>query len=599
MSEPVLPKPVRIAGIVFASLLGAAIIGSIAALAWIGTRGAAAYGHLRAAETTVHAVIDDLSDPTSAAGLIDDLAADTGAAHDLTSDPIWAAAERVPWLGPQLEAVSTIAAAADDIATTALPPLADVASSFSLDDFRPAGGAIDTALFESIAEPARIGADSVAAAAASVGHLDGNLLLGPVRDAVDEVSGLLDSSATATDALARATELLPPMLGADGPRDYLIIFQNNAEWRSLGGLVGAMALIHTSDGTMEMTAQASASGDFPKYSEAVIPLSDEVTKIYGTRPAQWMHNVTQLPDFSLSGQIAREMWLREMGTEVDGVIAMDPVALSYLLEATGPITLTSGDVLTADNAVQLLLNDVYKRYPEPADQDEFFALAAASVFDALSTGAADPATLVQALGRAGDERRLLIWSAIADDQDVLTGTTLAGGLPETTRQTARMGVYLNDGTGSKMDYYVTADTTLGWESCTLDADGRATGQTTLTLTLTNTAPEDAATSLPDYITGAGAYVQPEGTARTVAYIYLPEGYDLTTATVTGSNGFGGGFHDGRQVLTFSSDLPPGESVTAVIGVQAPEPAAAAVIAEITPTIDAEVPSTVKSSCDPG
>ena len=44
------------------------------------------------------------------------------------------------------------------------------------------------------------------------------------------------------DALSRTATLLPAMLGRDGPRDYLIVFQNNAEWRSLGGIVGALAL---------------------------------------------------------------------------------------------------------------------------------------------------------------------------------------------------------------------------------------------------------------------------------------------------------------------------------------------------------------------
>ena len=40
-------------------------------------------------------------------------------------------AETTPWLGPQLAAVSTVAAAADDVAANALTPLAEVASTLS------------------------------------------------------------------------------------------------------------------------------------------------------------------------------------------------------------------------------------------------------------------------------------------------------------------------------------------------------------------------------------------------------------------------------------------------------------------------------------
>ena len=79
------------------------------------------------------------------------------------------------------------------------------------------------------------------------------------------------------------------------------------------------------------------------------------------------------------------MWLRETGVDVSGVISLDPVSLSYLLEATGPVALPTGDVLTSENAVDLLLNGVYLRYADPRDQDAFFAAAAGSVFGALTS----------------------------------------------------------------------------------------------------------------------------------------------------------------------------------------------------------------------
>ena len=590
-----LPRSARVAGIVFASMLGAVLLAFIVAGVWVGVRAASAQAHLRTAQATVGETVDSLHDPARAAGLVEELSRETSAARELTSDPVWRAAEHLPWAGPQLAAVSTIAAAADDVVGGALTPLAEVATAFSLDSLRPSGGRIETAVFDSIAEPARAGADQVAAAAASVGAIDGGALLAPVRDAVAEVSELLRASATATDALARASVLLPPMLGAEGERDYLIVFQNNAEWRSLGGIVGALAVVHTVDGTMQMTAQASAT-DFPRYEDAVLPLSDELLALYGPRPGRWLQNVTQVPDFAVTGPLAKEMWLRETGQEVDGVIAMDPVALSYLLEATGPVLLPTGDELTADNAVQLLLQDVYQRYERPRDQDAFFAAAAASVFDTVARGAGDPAAMVAALGRAGDERRLLLWSAVAEDQAVLAETSLAGGLPVTDAEASRFGVYLNDGTGSKMDYYVSADTSLTWDACVAGEDDRATGGATLTLTLTSTAPPDAATSLPRHVTGGGVYGVAAGVARTLAYLYLPEGFELTQAILSIDRGFGGGYHDGRQVLTFSADLAPGDSVTATVSVRTVAPSARTLIAEITPTISADIPATIVSDC---
>ncbi len=43
-----------------------------------------------------------------------------------------------------------------------------------------------------------------------------------------------------TATAARAVRLLPPMLGADGPREYLLLVQNNAEQRATGGIPGSV-----------------------------------------------------------------------------------------------------------------------------------------------------------------------------------------------------------------------------------------------------------------------------------------------------------------------------------------------------------------------
>ncbi|TQJ29709.1 DUF4012 domain-containing protein [Microbacterium sp. SLBN-146] len=592
MTESATTRPMRIAGRVFAWALGAFLVLMLIGALWVAARGALAYGHLRAVQEDAATAREQLADPAAAASVIESISRETSAARGLTSDPVWSLAEGLPWVGPQLAAVSTIAAAADDVASTALTPLVDVAASFSIDALRPQGGRIDLSGFVEMQDAAQAAARGLGGASQAVDALDRPALLSPLRDAVDEVAGLLDESLVAADAAARTTALLPAMLGADGPRDYLVLFQNNAEWRSLGGIPGAMALIHTDNGTLTLAAQDSTEG-FPRYDEPVLDLGPEVTAIYGERPGRWMQNVTQVPDFSVSAALAREMWLREHGQEVDGVISIDPVSLSYLLTATGPVTLAGGDVLTSENAVSMLLNEVYLRYPDPADQDAYFASAAAAVFGALASGQAEPAPLVEALTRAADERRLMLWSAHEADQSLLADTTLAAGLPVSDRTASRFGVYLNDGTGSKMDYYQRATSTIEWQSCATGASG-TTGEANLTVTLANEAPADAA-SLPRYITGGGNYDVPAGTARTITYVYLPEGFDLIGSELTTGAGFGGGTHNGHRVVSFTVDLAPGESATAVLTARTTEPSASTLIVDGTPTTSSV--DAVAASCD--
>jgi hypothetical protein len=47
------------------------------------------------------------------------------------------------------------------------------------------------------------------------------------------------------------------------------------------------------------------------------------------------------------------------------VLATDPVALSYLLAVTGPVTVPGGQTLTATTAVRELLSDAYRTLTGP------------------------------------------------------------------------------------------------------------------------------------------------------------------------------------------------------------------------------------------
>lgn len=561
MTNPLLPPAARSAGRIFLWALAAvAIIGVLCAV-WLGVRGYLAYGHLRDAEQTARDMREQITDAEATTANASDLAEDTAAAHRLTSDPVWRAAELLPWVGDQMNAVAEATAAVDDVASTALEPLIEVAQDFSVDDLRPTDGRIDVSGLAGLHDVAVTSAERVSAATARVDAIDRRPLLGPVAERIDGLADQLRAAGTGADAVSRASVLAPAMLGQDGPREYLLVFQNNAEWRSLGGIVGATALLRTEGGALSLEDQASSS-DFTRYDEPVLPLDEELRQIYQDQPALWIQNVTQVPSFPLSARLAQAMWERERGARVDGVIAIDPVVLSYLLEATGPISLPTGDEINADNAVSLLLNEVYLRYEDPAQQDEFFQATAAAVFDAVASGSADPRAFLDALTRATSEHRVLIWNENEEHQAVLDGTALQGLLPVTDDQRTSFGVYLNDGTASKMNYYSRLTTGASW--CT-NAAGEA--EAVLEVTLRNNAPADAA-SLPRYITGGGVVVPP-GVTRTVAYLYLPEGAEIVSATDSSGAGVGRGSDSGRQVLTWETSLAPGEEASANVRVSAP------------------------------
>ena len=91
---------------------------------------------------------------------------------------------------------------------------------------------------------------------------------------VQELDAKIGRAARLADRASRAVRLLPPMLGADGTRRYLFLFQNNAEIRATGGIPGAFALLTADDGRLRLGQQDDAHHDRALH-EAADPLTDQ------------------------------------------------------------------------------------------------------------------------------------------------------------------------------------------------------------------------------------------------------------------------------------------------------------------------------------
>lgn len=596
VTSTALPQRLRAAGRVTAFASLGLVIVALSALCWVGVRGALAYQHLAQIQAEAPGLLSNASESASdAVPEVARLASHAQSASELTSDPIWRMCERAPWLGPQLAAFSTVAASSDQLFAQAILPLLAAADGLSPETLKPINGRINAEPLRVLAGPSAQAATVARHSADSVTDIDRAPLIGRVSRAVEQADSVFTKAANTIDALSRTTQLLPDMLGGNGQRKYLVLVQNNAEWRSLGGITGTTILMSTDEGAVELSSTDSATSLLRRLDGPFAHLSDEVQAIWQNRPATFPHNLTQIPDFAVDGGLAQSMYFRATGIQVDGVIALDPVALSYLLEATGPVATPQDGALTSKNAASLLMNEVYLRYPNPEDQDAFFAAATGGVFDAILQGRGSFNSFITALGRASGEHRLLMWSAEPGEQKVLEGTALAGVLPSSDDRAVRFGVYLNDGAGSKMSYYVEPTSSIAWEDC--GAAGRvAEKRITLSLNLTNTAPADAASSLPWYITGGGVYAVPPGTARVVTNLVIPEGFDVAAVDASDGASFSRGTFEGRQVLTYSTDLAPQGSSTATISV-AGRSSSTYAEAIVTPTADSDLDPVVRVGCD--
>ena len=530
---------------------------AIVAVAWVGVDALGARSELKAAATGVQVLKGEVEkgDRKDAAVTIKSLQRHAAAAQAKTHGPQWSVVGVLPWIGPNVNAVQTVSEVIDGLAVKALPALMDATSLVDPTTLAPVNGRVDLKPLVKAAPEVVAANTEMQTAARSLDAIDPQTLLAAVAAPLADLRTQVAKVALTTATAARAVRLLPPMLGAEGPREYLLLVQNNAEQRATGGIPGSVVLLRAVDGAVKLVEQRAGSS-LAKLPKPVLPLTAVEQALFGGNLlGADMRDVTFTPDFPRSGQLARAIWSKKVGGNVDGVLSIDPGALADVLGATGPVRLPTGQQLTAGNAVQLLTNTVYLQIADPKAQDAFFAATAGSMFNAMVGGQGKPAKVVNALARAAREGRLMVWSAHRDEQALLSGTVLSGELVGVQGTSPVIGVYLNDGTAAKIGYYLRTDVVATSTGCRVD--GSQTVR--VKVTLTNTAPANAA-KLPAYLTGGGNVV-PAGQVRTNLLLYAPTGGEIDDVRASsGEQGVFSQVHNGLSVVGKTMQLKPGQRV---------------------------------------
>ncbi len=559
------------------TIIGVLLVALAVAGVWAGSRiysqAMQARSHLLAAMPYVAEVKTAMlaSDPEAAATAAAAFRAEAADAQAAASGTLWGFFEAIP-LPPleNLRAVSTVADVAVSLADDVLVP----ASGVSVAALAPSGGRMDVAALQSLSGLLDQIEAGTAAAVERLAALDHSALMDEVRSGVQQVETALTEIQSVAGPARDVIAVLPDALGASGPRNYLVMFQGNAEVRASGGGPGSFILLSVDDGALSIVGEAAATEFDFAIPEPVVPIDAETEALYSDIIARWIANLTATPDFPTSAALAKGWWSTLHDDRIDGVISIDPIGLSYMLNATGPITLPTGDVLTSENAAPLLLNEAYFKYPDGADSNRFFAAVSLSVFDALTGGSIEPVPMMTALTRAADEGRLKVWSSDEEEAALLGESPLSGRLPTTNDTETAVGVFFNDTTGSKMDYYVDATVAVQADTCAAD-----TPRWTTTVTLQNHITASAAAELPRYITGP--YFTP-GDIGTDFVVYTPVDATIEGWTLNGKpfDAITHTTHLGRDAVRVNVVLPPESTATLEVTMAA---AAGSAAAEFGPT----------------
>lgn len=457
----------------------------------------------------------------------------TKRADELLNSVLWRAAARLPKFGDDVAALQVCVGAVDDLSVKVIPKIVGVAASIDPENLAPKDGRIDVAPMVSAREPLDGAVVELGRIKADVDAIDVAQLHEKLVPQVSRLQSTLESTAVTTKQARDVVVVAPGLLGADGPRDILVLFQNNAELRSRGGIIGATAVLRVDNGSFELVGQGS-SADYGPFPEPVLPLGDSL-EVHDTRLGRYIQNVTLTPHFPMSAVLAKEMYKRSrvyQGREVSAVVAMDPVALSYLLKGAGEVPLPGGKKLTSENLVKSLLNTVYFEITDSRKMDDFFAASAALVFEKVSSGVGG-AGAVNALERSVAEQRLLVWSEVEKEQAVLAKYPLGGLFTYADNAPNTLGVFFSSATASKLSYYMKSELQAS-PVCVKNDDGESSsvGITVVKVKLDFDAPTNAAT-FPYYLSGDGKQGVPKGHDKTLVSFYAPKGTSVASLTLDG------------------------------------------------------------------
>ncbi|WP_032376083.1 DUF4012 domain-containing protein [Rhodococcoides fascians] len=535
--------------------VGVFLVIVIAFVVWLGYESYSAQSSLTATRDAATQAKDALLDGDSAGAEAAAARASESAndAVSATTSIPFSIAKAVPYLGSPLKSVAQISDVVQGLAVDVLAPASAAGASLNPSSLVEGGGKVDTAALRD-AQPVL---QQTSAAAAELSEraqqVDKPAFLGVVDEARTSLIDQTNELANLLTNTRIASELLPSMLGDNGPRSYFLAFQTNAEARGTGGLLGGYGIIRAENGTARVdTLGANNELEFAKQP---IDLGPEYTALWAPRNTTIdFRNSNASPHFPYAGQIWSSMWTEQTGEVLNGAIATDPIALSYILGATGPVTLANGEQITADNVVDITLSTAYSRFgDDQLARKAYLQEIAAAVVQKMTTGAAPTRSLLDAVGRAGSEGRISVWSADPAEQAILAGTKVGHVLPDSPAPYAN--VVVNNAGGNKLDYYLTRDIKYSAESCTA-----GTRKSTVTATLTNNVDP---TGLTSYVASTFQPTVEYGTNESIVYLYGTQGAKITSMKVNGITGFSiqAGTELGRPVQAAYLTIPPGKSQT--------------------------------------
>ena len=358
---------------------------------------------------------------------------------------------------------------------------------------------------------------------------------------------------------------------------YQVMIQTPAEIRATGGGVAHWLIFKVDNGQAELVGQDNGvdlmysrlpSLGFDTENGSLITFPRTVRSLYPPELDNWSSNFTMTPDFPRAVDLFQATREWEDLPTFDGAISIDPIVLAHLLEATGPLTLDSGEQVTPENTGALLMSEPYERYGDNnAAMDAFFNEVTSKMFSALTSGNWEFGAMWDQLVRSASEGRIQMWFDDPGLEAFATEYGLDATLREDNTDATQLGIYFNDYSIGKLNYHLSYD-----QHATCNVDERTI---TVTMNLHSSVPPDISSNYTLGLRNIGRGLDRRTMMLDVLFFAPPGGEILWTDPKRGDRQ-DGTFHDrsgvdhGNEGLSRTLLLPMGKSRTVSYEVQLPD-----------------------------
>lgn len=167
--------------------------------------------------------------------------------------------------------------------------------------------------------------------------------------------------------ISNLANLIDQTYAAKESKNWLLVFQNPAESRATGGLLGFYAVLSIGQVQIELV-EFAANDDLPQYYPTQIELPSDFNELYGENASAIWLNDNVSPHFPYAAEVWLDKFSRYLQMPLEGVLTIDPIVVARLLKKENINFYVQDEKIDGNNFVTKTLYDPYIRFEEKDDQ---------------------------------------------------------------------------------------------------------------------------------------------------------------------------------------------------------------------------------------